>query len=94
MKSSNRILERFFRSSGIPLEALPGVPIIEIFGDKRVIIEKHYGVKAYEPNEIFVNVSLGCICVAGNDLSIAWMSKERLVIIGSVSCVSLQSGRT
>lgn len=81
-----KIEDEAFLSAG----ALPGRPIVELSGDRRVLIEHHFGVKEYGPGRITVNMSYGQISVLGDQLEILRMTKEQLVIGGRIGSVSLQ----
>ena len=59
-------------------------PLIEILGDRRVLIEHHKGISIYEPNLMQVKVCFGFIEILGSDLSISCMSTDRLVISGKI----------
>ena len=71
-------------------EPIPGLPIIEIAGNKRVLIEHHCGVTQYGCNCIWVNVKNGCICVEGSNLELAKMTANMLIISGCIQCVRLE----
>ncbi len=70
-------------------DLFPYLPIVEISGDKRVLIENHCGVQGYESGKISVNSKLGSIIVCGEQLKIRKMTKEQLIISGRINCVSL-----
>lgn len=74
-------------------EAMPGVPLVEIVGQRRVLIEKHCGVMAYSSVEICAKVKYGLVCVCGNSLQLAKMTKEQLVIIGQIEQIKLIGGK-
>ena len=65
------------------------VPLIEILSDKRVLIEQHRGVIQYGNAEIGIRVKFGIILVTGKNLCLSRMSKEQLVICGSIDGVRL-----
>ena len=71
-------------------EPLPGVPIVEIAGEGRVLIERHGGVIEYGDQRIRVRVRFGTICVLGNGLELTRMTKQQLIISGQIDCVQLQ----
>lgn len=83
-------LERLADEADITAEPLPGQPIVEIAGDRRVLIENHFGVKAYSREKIVVNVKFGFICICGCGLELMWMTKDQLVIRGRIDAVTLQ----
>lgn len=70
-----------------------GQPIVEISGQRRVLIENHQGVGSYGREGIRVNVNFGSICICGHDLEMIHMSKEQLVIYGKIDSVILQRRR-
>lgn len=90
MRRGRSFLERLVEDSELAAEPLPGQSIIEIAGDRRVLIENHFGVKAYSREKIVVKVKFGCICVCGCDLELLRMSKEQLIIRGEIDGVTLQ----
>lgn len=65
------------------------VPLVELADDKRVLIEHHGGVSSYTCEEVMVRVRFGFIRVLGTGLRIARMSRDQLVICGSIQGVSL-----
>ena len=71
---------------------VPGVPLIEIIADHRVLIENHRGVHRYTREQICVQTSLGMIRIDGKKLFLEKMSKDQLTIIGKIDAVSLYRG--
>ncbi len=80
---------RLTEGMNLPAEPLPGIPLIEVFGNSRVLIENHGGVCRYTDNEICVNVSYGRVSVQGSCLEVTRMTREQLIISGCVMCVRL-----
>lgn len=83
-----RYLQHLSTGINLPSEPLPGVPLVEVLGDKRVLIERHQGVIGYDQENIRVRVRFGSISVCGCDLTIAQMTKIHLVICGQIDSVS------
>ena len=73
-------------------EPTPGATLVEIAGDKRIIIENHRGVIGYGHCEIRVRVSYGILSISGTMLELTYMTKQQLVITGCIECVSLFKG--
>ena len=73
----------------LTMESLPGVPIVEVAGDGRVLIERHEGMTEYSRERICVKVSYGCVCVCGCGLELTRMSREQLVISGRIDSLQL-----
>ena len=72
--------------------AAPGVPLIEMVADKRVLIENHKGIYRYSREQICVCTVLGMIRIDGCRLFIEKMSNEQLTITGVIHNVSLCRG--
>lgn len=93
MKQREGLLQRMALAADLPGEALPGLPLLELAGEQRVLIERHRGVIAYGREEICVKVSYGCISVTGEGLELARMTKEQLVITGRINGIQLFRGK-
>lgn len=65
------------------------IPLVELAGCERVLIENHKGVLAYSPEEIIVKVSYGCLQISGQNMMLAEMHREQLVITGQIYGVNL-----
>lgn len=70
--------------------AVPIRPIVELSGDRRVLIEHHFGVKEYGRTRITVKMSYGHVSIQGECLEILRMTKEQLVIRGRIDEIHLQ----
>ena len=93
MKKRNDFLNRIALGTDLPGERLPGLPLVEIVGENRVLLENHKGVIAYGNQEVRVKVSYGVICVSGSALRLACMSRQQLIIVGRIDSVALQHRR-
>lgn len=82
----DRWMDRF----DLPDEPTPGQPLIEIVGDRRVLIEHHCGVTEYGRQRICVKVKFGTVCVAGQALALKRMTRGQLIISGCIDCVRLE----
>jgi len=70
--------------------SVPKVPLIELYGGKRILIENHCGVLEYTDNLICVKVKCGQVCICGFDLKLAMISRDRLVICGRIESVHMK----
>lgn len=89
MKNRRGILERLEDGADLQGEPLPSRPIVEIAGDRRVLIENHFGVTQYSREKIGVKVKYGQVMVCGCGLELTRMTKEQLVISGRIDSVTL-----
>ena len=83
MGKGRMILQRLADGADLSAEPLP------IAGDRRVLIENHFGVKEYSREKIGVKVKYGLVCVCGCDLELIRMTKEQLIISGRIDAVTL-----
>ena len=58
MDRKQRVLAHLTEGLNLPGEGLPGIPVAEIWGQGRVLIEHHKGVIGYCREEILPNVCL------------------------------------
>ena len=70
-------------------EPVPGLPLVEIAGDERLLIEHHKGVTEYGREVIRVNVRFGQICICGSGMKLSRMTKGQLIISGRIESVKL-----
>lgn len=89
MKKGRSILERLADGADLSGEPMPMQPIVEIAGERRVLIENHFGVQEYRRERIGVKVKYGQVAVCGCGLELTRMTKEQLVISGRIDCVTL-----
>lgn len=89
MKRDGMWLQRLAEGADLPSEPLPGLPVAELAGDRRLLIENHQGVTEYCRERISVKVKFGQLRVCGAGLELARMTKEQLVICGRIDSVNL-----
>lgn len=89
MKQGHGWIERLAFSADLQGEVLPGQPLVELFGDCRVLVEHHGGVTEYGREKIQIKVKYGQLCICGNCLELARMTAEQLVITGKIDSVSV-----
>lgn len=70
-------------------EAIPGVPIVEIAGDRRILVERHEGITEYCHNQIGVKIAYGILIISGCNLKVTKMTKQQLIIFGDIDCVKI-----
>lgn len=90
MNRGKNLLPSAVSDESLTGELLPGVPIVEICEQGRILIENHQGVIAYGCSEIQIKVRYGRICVCGENLRLKRMNKAKLVICGKICTVHLQ----
>jgi len=69
------------------------IPVAELCGRNRLLIENHLGVLAYGTEEIRIKVNFGFIQVTGTDLKLMELCREQLVIMGRIDGLELWGGQ-
>jgi sporulation protein YqfC len=70
-------------------ESVPGVPIVELAGDHRLLVERHRGVIEYDPQCIRIRVAYGILCVSGSNMELTRMTAQQLIISGRINGISI-----
>lgn len=78
----------FLRNTG-KMNMLSKIPLVELAGDQRVLIENHLGVLSYSLVEIQVKVAYGKLSLSGSDLKIMQLGREQMVIMGRIDTIQL-----
>lgn len=89
MKQNKHIIARLADTADLSDEVIPGVPLVEIAGDSRVLIEHHCGLSEYSCESICANVKFGAVQVKGSNLELTRITKEQLIISGCIESVML-----
>lgn len=69
----------------IPLST---VPLIEIYDNKRILIENHCGIMGYDDREILIKLRKGYIRILGAELWLRRMNRSSLIIQGCIDAVN------
>ena len=86
------LLRRFAAGTGLESESFPGLPVVEVVGTERVLIENHSGILSYENSSVSVGTAYGYVCVEGDGLFLTQMKHDRIVISGRICRISLGRG--
>ncbi len=89
MRDRKHLWETAAKAADLQTEAVPGMPIVEICGRQRVLIEHHQGVTEYSREKIQVKMRYGCLCICGYGLELARMNGDQLVIHGRIDGISI-----
>lgn len=87
MERKESLLERTSAALDLPGDLLPGLPRIELLGDRELQMENHKGILAYGSDEIHVSGGKVVVRVRGVGLELRAMDPARLVITGQLTAV-------
>ena len=89
LKRQHGIWNRIAGTADLETEPVPMAPLVELAGDRRIIVENHCGVVAYTQQQIQIRVKYGQVCVEGDQLEMAQMTKDHLVITGRIDRIGI-----
>ena len=86
-RSLGEALAQTFR---LPADAVAGLPLVELIGDRQVRVENHRGILAYDRREIHIGGGRVTVRVRGLELELRMMDREELLITGQIFAVELE----
>ncbi len=89
MKQEKGWMHRWMESDSLSGLPLPGLPVLELAGDRRVLIENHLSITEYGRERICIRVKYGMISICGSCMELKQMRKDQLVITGKIDNISL-----
>ena len=90
MGKGQSLLQTMLAAAELPGELQSGVPLMELTGSSRFLLENHRGVTEYSRERIQVRVCGGSVAVSGQCLTIVQMTERQLIITGRIALVELQ----
>lgn len=82
--------EKLAQVFDLPADAVAGLPLIELCGDRQLRVENHRGILAYDPREIHIGGGKVAIRVKGLELELKVMNAGELLITGQILAVELE----
>ena len=70
----------------------PGVTLIELMEDSRLLVENHFGVAEYSQEKMRINTTFGQVIICGSNLDLQRMTKDQLIIRGNIQSVQTVKG--
>lgn len=70
-------------------ELFPSVPIVELAGSHRVLVENHLGVIQYSTERIGIKMKYGQMQICGCGLMLEQMTKVKLLVTGRIDGILL-----
>ena len=89
MKRSHKLWENMLDTVSLDTDLQPKLPVLELAGDRRVLIENHRSVIHYSNDRILVCMDYGQVSISGCCLKLAKLGKDQLIITGRVDGISL-----
>lgn len=84
------LLERTMSALDLPVDALAGLPRMELVGDRELRMENHRGILSYGTEEICISGGPFVVKVTGTGLDLRAMTGVELLITGRIAGVQLE----
>jgi len=68
------------------------LPLVELAGTGRLLIENHNAVVQYERDCIDIKMRYGHLLIQGQNLEMTQITKQQLVITGAITVLTIQRG--
>jgi sporulation protein YqfC len=88
-KRRQGLLEKTVRVFDLPVDALAGLPRLELVGDGELRMENHRGILSYGTDEIHISGGAFGVRVSGEELELRTMNSLELLITGRIRAVEL-----
>ncbi len=94
MDEKKRILQRLLDSNGLEEEVIPGQSVVELLGDRRVLVENHRRIIEYDLDRICLQLNFGVIQILGCNLRLRAMTGRKLLIAGKIDRIEICRGKS
>lgn len=74
----------------LPADVLAGLPRMELIGCGEFSVEPHGGLEEYGTERIVVRTAVGNVVIAGSDLRLQAMSRDRVTVKGCIYSLCLE----
>jgi len=89
VKNQGRFFQWLAQTADLEGEPLPGESILELSGDRRILIENYSGIREYSCECVSVHVRYGYIRICGHGLSLSRMTREQLIVRGRIDGIQI-----
>lgn len=80
---------RFWKKLTEDINAVAALPLVELAGSERILIENHKGIGQYGRECIVIKMAYGQLKVSGSNMELAQITRQQLVISGKVASLTV-----
>lgn len=91
MSDNSKLIARGAKLFDLPLDALAGLPKVEICGTEEAVIENHKGILEYGENLLTINLGKHVLYINGSNLNITAMNEQGLRVHGKIESIRYDS---
>lgn len=74
----------------LPTDAALGMTKLTVFGRRKLLIENHQGIKAYENEFIMIDCVNSKVSIRGNNLILTAMDEKDMIISGNLLSIEFE----
>ena len=89
MKQGRKLIVSAAACFDLPADIVAGLPRMEMVGTVRFSMEPHKGLLEYSAERVVVDSVIGNVTVTGNDLTLQYMSREKIAVSGKIKAVAV-----
>ena len=82
----------FWKKLAEDINAAAALPLVELAGAGRILIENHNGIAKYGTECIVIKMGYGNLEINGNCLEMAQITRHQLVITGRITMLTILRG--
>lgn len=88
-KTKQSLLSRLSNATKLPVDSLCGYPLMEIYGDRQILIEGSLNIDLYEEDKIFISYGKKSVRIFGEKLSLESLCENGLCVNGKIMSIEL-----
>ena len=84
------LISKLSGAVGLHSESILGMPVLELCGDDRILVENIRQVISFDENQIYVSVEFGFLCLEGECLLLDYLGENRILVKGKIATITVQ----
>ena len=74
----------------LPTDAVLGMTKLTVFGRRKLLVENHQGIRAYENEHILLDCVNSKVSIRGNNLILTAMDEKDMIISGNMLSIEFE----
>lgn len=74
----------------LPTDAVLGMTKLTVFGRRKLLVENHQGIRAYENEHILLDCANSKVSIRGNNLILTAMDEKDMIISGNLLSIEFE----
>ena len=74
----------------LPTDAVAGITKLTVFGRRKLLVENHKGIRAYENEHVMLDCVNSKVSIRGNNLLLTAMDEKDMIISGNLLSIEFE----